>query len=142
MADRYRGGTRDFDRNRGERGGGFGDRGGPGGPGGPGGGRDRRDFSRGRPDFRDDRGFGGPPPYRERRPPAPPAETEDFQDVDAGLAIAIINTATKLTEIVGTAGMPEGHAERREAVLENFQAIYFSLLDAITGDEEDEDGEE
>jgi hypothetical protein len=69
-------------------------------------------------------------------------EAEEFEDVDAQLAVSIIEAATKLTEIVGTAGLPEGHTQRREAVVETFETIYFALLDAITGDEEDGEDEE
>jgi hypothetical protein len=81
--------------------------------------------------------------HRDRRPPAPPEELDEFEDVDAQLAVAIIEAATKLTEIVGSAGLPEGYAERREQVVETFETIYFALLDAITGedDEEEDDGE-
>jgi hypothetical protein len=78
--------------------------------------------------------------HRDRRPPAPPEEMDEFEDVEAQLAVAIIQAATKLTEIVGTTGLPESYTERREAVVESFETIYFALLDAITGsDEEDED---
>jgi hypothetical protein len=80
--------------------------------------------------------------HRDRRPPAPPEEVDEFEDVDAQLAVAIIDAATRLTEIVGTTGLPEGYAERREAVVESFETIYFALLDAITGAEEEEEGEE
>ncbi|MGH2356073.1 MAG: hypothetical protein ACRDI2_04735 [Chloroflexota bacterium] len=134
MPDRHRGNTRDFDRNRGR---GF--QGGGRGFGGP----PRRD-RRGPVEPRPSRGFDfeGPPPIRERRPPAPPAEMEEFEDVDAQLAVAILGAATKLTEIVGTTGLPEGYTERREAVLESFEAIYFALLDAITGGEDEEEGSE
>ena len=152
MPDRHRGPGRDLDRPRSR------DRGdeprgreprderGPRGPRGP---RDLRD-NRGPRDFRDlrdareSRGRGAAPPFRERRPPAPPptaGEAETFEDVDADLAIAILETATKLTEIVGTAGLPEGHAERREAVIESFEAIYNAVLDAVTGDEDEDEDE-
>jgi hypothetical protein len=93
-------------------------------------------------DSRTDRGFDQQQYHRERRPPAPPEEAEEFEDVDAQLAVSIIQAATKLTEIVGTSGLPEGHVERREAVVETFEAIYFALLDAITGEDEDEEEEE
>jgi hypothetical protein len=66
-------------------------------------------------------------------------EADDFEDVDADLAIAILDTAAKLTEIVGTAGLPDGHVERREAVIESFEAIYFAVLDAVTGGEDDDE---
>ncbi|HEX2515069.1 MAG TPA: hypothetical protein VH257_10220 [Chloroflexota bacterium] len=80
--------------------------------------------------------------HSERRPPAPPEEMDEFEDVDAQLAVAIIQAATKLTEVVGSAGLPDGYSERREAVVETFETIYFALLDAITGaDEEDEEDE-
>ena len=131
-------------------GGGFGGSGRPGGFGGggrPGGGfRDRdRGFS-GPPR---DRGFSGPPraprpepAYREGRPPAPPVEASEFQDVDSDLAIALLDTATRLTEIVGTAGLPEEPEGRRQAVIETFETIYFSILEAVTGGEdEDEDAD-
>lgn len=143
MAERHRGNSRDFDRSRGRP---FNEPpgGGPGGGsgGGPGGGAwERRDVRPRNP--RDNRGFAdggpsGPPPYRERRPPAPPVEASDYEDVDADLAVAILQTAAKLTEIVGTVGLPEGHTERREAVVTSFQAIYFALLDAVAGDEDED----
>ena len=87
-------------------------------------------------------GFGGPPPYRERRPappPPPPPADDEFQEVDAGLAVAILETAAHLTEVVGTAGLPEGYAERREAVLETFESIYYRVLETVTGGEEAEE---
>jgi hypothetical protein len=134
MAERHRSFDRGYDRGPGRgrddrgrpaggpRGGGF-----SGGGRGPGGGRD----------------FSGPPPqFRERRPPAPPEEAEDFEEVDADLAIAILDTATRLTEIVGTAGLPDDHQQRRQAVLETFETLYFSILSAITGGEDEAEGEE
>lgn len=155
MPDRHRGHSREFDRNRGR------------GPEGPPGARDRdrgapppfrsrppqgdRPFGGPRDDrpfggSRDERPFGGPPPapapYRDRRPPQPPEEAEDFEDVDAGLAVAMLDTAAKLTEIVGTSGLPEEYAARRAAVMETFQAIYFSVMETVLGDEEDEEVEE
>ena len=133
MADRHRGDSRSFDRsrNRGPIGG---------GPGG--GGRERRGDSG--PGYgREGRDFGGPPPFRERRPAPPPpapAPNEHFEDVEAILASSILQAATKLTEIVGTAGLPDELPKRREAVMETFEAIYFAVLDAVTGeDEEDEE---
>ena len=115
-------------------GGRFGGPPGSGGPGGPGGDRGFGGPPRG------DRGFSGPPrEYQERRPPASPEEASEFQDVDADLAIALLDTATRLTEIVGTAGLPEGHTERRQAVVETFEVIYFSILEAVTGGEEEEE---
>ena len=139
MPERHRGNPRDFDRDRGRGYGGRGDYGGPGD-------RDRRGGPGGRPGPgpgpRPDRGFEPQTMHRDRRPPAPPEEVDEFEDVDAQLAVAIIDAATRLTEIVGTTGLPESYAERREAVVESFETIYFALLDAITGaDEEDEDGE-
>lgn len=147
MADRHRGNTRDFDRDRG-RGLGGPPRGDFGPPRGDFGGPPRPDRRSGgppgRPDTRPDRGFEPQPFDRDRRPPAPPEELEDFEDVDADLAVAIIQAATKLTEIVGITGLPENHAERRAAVVESFETIYFALLDAITGgdEEDDKEGEE
>jgi hypothetical protein len=144
MADRHRGYSREFDRTRGRGPTGAGGAGGAAGPGGP---RGSGDGPRGREPRdgrgpRDDGGFRPPPAYRERRPPAPPVEADDFEDVDADLAVAILDTAAKLTEIVGTTGLPEGHVERREAVIESFEAIYFAVLDAVTGGEDDdEEGE-
>ena len=137
MPERHRGNPRDFDRDRGR---GFGGRGDDYGPQGA----ERRGGPSGPPRGpRPDRGFDAPPLHRDRHPPAPPEEMDDFEDVDAQLAVAIIQAATKLTEIVGSAGLPEGYAERRAAVVESFESIYFSLLDAITGaDEDEEEGEE
>jgi hypothetical protein len=140
MPERHRSNPRDFDR--GDRGRGYGGRGDFGGPGdrdrrgGPGGGRPG-------PPRGDRPPFEPQPMPRDRRPPAPPEEMDEFEDVEAQLAVAIIQAATKLTEIVGTTGLPEGYTERREAVVESFETIYFALLDAITGaDEEDEADEE
>ena len=120
----------------GRPGGGFGNR-----PGGFGGGRPGGGFGN------RDRGFSGPPreprpapEFREGRPPAPPVEASEFQDVDADLAIALLDTATRLTEIVGTAGLPDEQEGRRQAVIETFETIYFSILEAVTGGE-DEDGD-
>jgi hypothetical protein len=133
--DRGRGG-RDGGRDNG-RGGGDGrdsrgPRRGPGGPGGPGGGG----FGG---------GFGGPPPFRERRPapPPPPPDDADFEEVDTDLAVAILDTAARLTEVVGASGLPEGYVERREAVLETFEAVYYRVLETVTGgaDEDEEDDE-
>jgi hypothetical protein len=145
MPDRHRGNTRDFDRDRLRGFGGPGGAGGAGGRGGPSG-RDRRS---GPPRERTERTGRGPervlepqPFHRDRRPPAPPEEMEDFEEVDATLAVAILQAATKLTEIVGTAGLPEAYAERREAVVQSFEAIYFSILDAITGEDEEEEEED
>ncbi|HEY7268385.1 MAG TPA: hypothetical protein VH951_01035 [Dehalococcoidia bacterium] len=86
-------------------------------------------------------GFGGPPPDRERRAfgrttTEPPPTEDQFEEVDADLAVAILETAARLTEIVGTAGLPEGYVERREAVLETFQATYYQVLEIVTGGEE------
>jgi hypothetical protein len=141
MPERHRSNPRDFDRDRGRGYGGRGDFGGPGGD------RDRRGGPgnpRPGPPPRGDR-----PPYdpqamhRDNRPPAPPEEMDEFEDVEAQLAVAIIQAATKLTEIVGATGLPESYTERREAVVESFETIYFALLDAITGadEEEEEEGE-
>jgi len=69
-------------------------------------------------------------------------EANEFQDVDADLAVAILDTATRLTEIVGTAGLPDEHTLRRQAVLETFEALYFSILESITGGGDDDDEEE
>jgi hypothetical protein len=150
MADRHRGFGQGFDRgpgrDRNDRPGGFRGEGGYRGPSGPGGPGPRRD--QGRPGPRGDRPDGPPPPrpqYREARPPAPPAEASEFQEVDADLAIALLETATRLTEIVGTAGLPDEPTSRRQAVLENFEALYFSILETVTGgdaDDDDDDGEE
>lgn len=138
MADRHRGNTRDFDRDRG--------RGASGPPRGNFGGAPRPERREGgppfRPDTRSERTFEPAPLDRDRRPPAPPEEVEAFEDVDADLAVAIIQAATKLTEIVGVAGLPENHGERRAAVVESFETIYFALLDAITGGDEEEEEEE
>lgn len=145
MADRHRGNTRDFDRDRG--------RGFSGPPRGNFSGAPRGDFAGAprperreggppfRPDARPERSFEPAPFDRDRRPPAAPEEVEDFEDVDADLAVAIIQAATKLTEIVGVAGLPENHGERRAAVVESFETIYFALLDAITGGDEEEEEE-
>jgi hypothetical protein len=110
--------------------------------------------SRGSRELRDNRsrrggegyggGFGGPPPPREPRsfrpPPTEPPPTDDqFEEVDAELAVAILETAARLTEIVGTAGLPEGYTERREAVLETFQATYYQVLEIVTGGEAESD---
>jgi hypothetical protein len=151
MPERHRGNPREFDRDRGRGYSGRGDFGGPAGPGG----RDRRSGPPGpggpggpggpppRPESRTERSFEPPDLHRDRRPPAPPEEMDEFEDVDAQLAVAIIEAATKLTEIVGTAGLPESYTERRETVVESFETIYFALLDAITGaDEEDEENVE
>ena len=59
--------------------------------------------------------------------------------MDAALAVAILGTATKLTELVGTDGLPEDRTARRDAVVETFEAIYFAVLDAVTGGDEDEE---
>jgi hypothetical protein len=140
MPERHRGNARDFDRDRGRGYGGRGDYGGPrdndrrGPPGGPPGGRP--------PGPRSDRPYDAPPMHSERRPPAPPEEMDEFEDVDAQLAVAIIQAATKLTEVVGSTGLPDGYSERREAVVETFETIYFALLDAITGADEDDEEDE
>lgn len=161
MAERHRGYGREF-----ERGGGGGDRGRRGGDG-PRGPRGREGRDGGDRPRRGPGGFGGPgrpsrpggfgapggfrapggpatpfTPYREARPPAAPEEVSEYQEVDADLAIAILDTATRLTEIVGTSGLPEGNVERRQAVVETFEVIYFSILESITGGGEDEDVEE
>lgn len=143
MADRHRGFGQGFDRGPGR---GRDDRG-PGGPGGfrgeggyRGGPRGPRDS--GRPAPRGDRPDAPRPQYREARPPAPPAEASEFQEVDADLAIALLETATKLTEIVGTTGLPDDPTARRQAVLENFEALYFSILETVTGGDEDEEDED
>src|SRR5687767_1135009 len=149
-------------------GGGFGDRGSGGGFGGGGGGRPGGFSGGGRPGGgfgnrgggfgnrgggfgggQRDRGFSGPPrpprpapEYREGRPPAPPVEASEFQDVDADLAVALLDTATRLTEIVGPAGLPEDVEARRQAVIETFETIYFSILEAVTGGEEEDDADD
>ena len=143
MAERHRGTGRPMDRGRGGR-----DSGRDGGRDGRGpGGRDSRDSRgprRGSSGFGG--GFGGPPPYRERRqpaPPPPPAQDEDFEEVDTDLAVAILDTAARLTEIVGASGRPEGYVERRESVLETFEAVYYRVLETVTGGaDEDEDSDE
>ncbi|CAA9227581.1 MAG: hypothetical protein AVDCRST_MAG77-818 [uncultured Chloroflexi bacterium] len=170
MADRHRSFGREFEGGRGaggssgggfrgNSGGGGGFRGGSGGGGGGFRGGDRGPRppfeggdrgprppfdggDRGPRDFSGPRDSGGPPQYREGRPPAPPAEANDFEDVDADLAIAILDTATRLTEIVGKEGLPETHAERRQAVLETFEVLYFSILESVTGGGDDEDAED
>lgn len=150
MVERHRGGGRGGDFGRGR------DVGRPGREGREGReGRSSREGREGREgrDTRSDRGargnqsfgsgsFGGGAPYRERRQlPAPtaatPAPDEQFEDVDASLAVAILDTAAHLTEIVGTAGLPEGYAERRQAVLETFEAVYYHVLETVTGGDED-----
>ncbi len=141
MVERHRGGGRPMDRGRDRDGGRPGREG-----------REGRD-DRGR---RGGEGFGGgynsgPPPYRERRefrPPPPPRADppppapDQFEEVDADLAVAILETAAHLTQVVGTAGLPEGYVERREAVLETFDAIYYRVLETVTGGDEEEDNEE
>ena len=147
MVERHRGGGgRPPDRGRNRDGGREGGR--------PG--RDQRDS-------RDDRGrrgegFGGgyrgdrgTPPFGERRqfrpPPPPPAAPsppvgqEQFEEVDADLAVAILETATQLTQLVGASGLPDGYVERREAVLETFEAIYYQVLETVTGGEAEEEEE-
>jgi hypothetical protein len=143
----YRGGGGGF----GDRGGGFGNRGGFGGGGRPGGNFGNRGggFGNRGGGFggQRDRGFSGPPraprpEYREGRPPAAPVEASEFQDVDADLAIALLDTATRLTEIVGTAGLPDEVEGRRQAVVETFETIYFSILEAVTGGEDEDDDDD
>jgi len=73
---------------------------------------------------------------RERTGNPPPAE-EEYEEVDASLAVALLEAATKLTELVGTSGLPDGYVERREAVIESFEAIYFALVDTVMGEGED-----
>jgi hypothetical protein len=156
MAERHRNSNRSFERpgggreygqggdsGRGGRPRPYGDRGDRGDRGGYGQNRDfgqGRGFGQGR-DFGDRRNYSGPPPRREAPVPPPPAN-EEFEDVDAALAVAILGTATKLTELVGTDGLPEDRAARRDAVVETFEAIYFAVLDAVTGGDEDEEEEE
>lgn len=132
MAERHRGNGRGYERNRpagGSRGGGGPYRG-----------------PQGRSD-REARGYGGfaprgarePREPRERPAPPPPAADDEYQDVDAGLAMAILETATRLTELVGSQGLPETQPERREAVLDTFDTIYFRILETVTGGDEDEE---
>ena len=113
----FRGGGGGFDRSRPSYGG---DRQSFGGgrPGGFGG--DRPPFGE-RPPFGgrgDDRPGGGDrrPPFRDQRPPAPPAEADDeFEEVDTTLAVAILDTATRLTALIVDKGLPAdlGQARRR-----------------------------
>ena len=123
MTDRHRGGgPRGFDRDR-------------------------------RPNFEGGRGEGGDrggrrSPFRDQRPPAPPAEAEDeFEEVDTTLAVAILDTATRLTALIVDKGLPTDLEGRRAAVLEEFGAVYATVLETVTSlddeeDDEDEDGEE
>ena len=147
----YRGGGGGFDRPRPGYGG---DRPSFGGgrPGGFGG--DRPPFGD-RPQFGgggrgDDRPGGGDrrPPFRDQRPPAPPAEAEDeFEEVDTTLAVAILDTATRLTALIVDKGLPADIEGRRAAVLEEFGVVYATILETVTSldeeeEDEDEDGEE
>ncbi len=79
-----------------------------------------------------------PPVLRERASGTPPAlaANEEYEEVDASLAVALLEAATKLTELVGTSGLPEGYVERREAVIESFEAIYFALMETVMGEDE------
>ncbi len=169
MTDRHRGGSpRGFDRDRrppfeggrpegGDRGGfrGGGERGGFDRPR-PYGDRPPRPYgdrpaSGGRPSYgdraqSDDR---RPPPddrrptYREQRPPAPPEEVDtEFEDVDTTLAVAILDTATRLTLSIVDKGLPDDLEARREAVLEQFGAVYASILEAVTSIDEEEDDDD
>lgn len=56
--------------------------------------------------------------------------------MDASLAVALLEVATKLTELVGTSGLPDGYVERREAVIESFEAIYFALMETVMGEDD------
>lgn len=147
MVERHRGGGgRGGDFNRGR------DTGRQGRDGGSG--RGSREGREDRP--RRNEGFGGfsdRPSYRDRNqfrapaapmpvPPAAPANQDQFEEVEADLAVAILETAAHLTEIVGTAGLPEGHAERRAAVLETFETIYYHVLETVTGGDEAEEADE
>ena len=80
------------------------------------------------------------PPYREQRPPAPPEEVDtEFEDVDTTLAVAILDTATRLTLSIVEKGLPDDLDARREAVLEQFGAVYASILETVTSIDEEEE---
>jgi hypothetical protein len=73
-------------------------------------------------------------PHRDRPRPPRPEETDQFAEVESGLAETILDTAARLTELVGTDGLPEGYVERRQAVVETFEAIYYAVLETVTGE--------
>jgi hypothetical protein len=59
------------------------------------------------------------------------------------LAVAILDTATRLTALIVEKSLPADLEGRRAAVLQEFGAVYATILETVTSlDDEDEDEEE
>jgi hypothetical protein len=58
------------------------------------------------------------------------------------LAVAILDTATRLTALIVDMGLPTDLEGRRAAVLQEFGAVYATVLETVTSLDDDEDDED